>query len=309
MNYPIIDGHCDTALELYIKGESLQSASGHVDLQKLRTYPRFAQFFAFCPVEKQRENAAALYEKSLQNFLRELEKNKADISLCRNTAQLHEAWENGKTAAFLSIEGAEAIACDPGRLEEAKGAGISMLTLTWNYHNALGGSHLTGEGLTSLGRDFARQAQKLGIILDVSHLSDRGFYDLLDLTEQPLVASHSNSRRICDHTRNLTDEQFRLLAQTGGTAGLNLYAFFLQEEGAADFSHLLRHLEHFLEMDENAVSLGLDLDGFTDAPKGFSSLLDLEKLMVFLENHGFPPHVMEKICAGNLHRVMDACLK
>jgi len=307
MNYPILDGHCDTALELYAKGETLQNATGHVNLSNLREYPRFAQFFAFCPVEKERENPAAFYQKSLQNFLGELEQNAETVTLCRSTGDMNAAWSVGKIAAFLSIEGAEAIHCDAGRLEEAKEMGVSMISLTWNYPNALGGSHLTGEGLSQKGKDFVRRAQHLGMIVDVSHLSDRGFYDVLDITQKPIVASHSNSRTLCKHSRNLTVEQFSLIAQTGGTTGINLYAPFLQEEGRADFSHTLRHLEHFLSICENAVALGMDLDGFALAPQGFSSLSDLKTLLAYLENCGIPPYIMEKFCAGNLMRVMDTC--
>lgn len=106
-----------------------------------------------------------------------------------------------------------------------------MIAPAWNAQNALTGSCMTGGGLTAQGKEFVRRAQKLGMILDVSHISEKAFWDLCDITEKPFVASHSNSRAICKHVRNLTDEQFKALCEAGGTAGLNLYGAFLRDEG------------------------------------------------------------------------------
>ena len=135
----------------------------------------------------------------------------------------------GKTAAFLAIEGAEAIGCDPGRLDEAYEQGVRMVSLVWNVENPLTGSCVTGSGLTQKGKEFFRRAQRLGMLVDVSHLSERGFWDMAELAEKPIVASHSDSFAVCPHPRNLTDAQFQAICDLGGTAGLNLYGPFLTD--------------------------------------------------------------------------------
>ena len=121
------------------------------------------------------------------------------------------------------------------------------MTLTWNFQNALAGSCVTGEGLSGQGREFVREAQRLGILLDVSHLSDRAFWDLCEISEKPVVASHSNSRAVCANRRNLTDEQFLALCRLGGTAGINLYGAFLTD-GAPTLDDVYRHVDRFLSL-------------------------------------------------------------
>lgn len=193
-----------------------------------------------------------------------MEKNRAASGFAANGAEALRLTEQGRIAALLSVEGCEVIDCDPGRLEWLREQGFCMLTLTWNADNALAGWHGSALGLTPRGRDFVREAQRLGLRIDVSHLSEAAFWQLMDCTQAPILASHSNCRALCDYTRNLTDDQLRALAQTGGTVGLNLYPPFLG--GRADFDTLRAHLEHMLTLcGEDHVALGGDLDGLRRA--------------------------------------------
>ena len=211
--------------------------------------------------------------------------------------------------AALSIEGAEAFDCDPGRLEELAARGVRMIAPVWNAENALAGSCMTGGGLTAQGREFVRRAQRAGIIVDVSHSSERAFWDICEIAEKPIVASHSNAKAVCGHVRNLTDEQFRAICDLGGTAGLNLYAPFLNASGHASMDDVRRHLEHFLERDgDGHLALGGDLDGCDVLPDGMHGLRDYALLETNFENWGFGEQIVRNLFYQSLEKVVKLCI-
>ena len=250
-HYVVFDSHCDTATELWSRKETLERNTCHVSLPQMRQLAGCGQFFAFCTLGGM--NTGWTCEQLLwepYRYVREqLEMHRDSVQLCTCGADYDRALEAGKCAAFLSLEGAEGISCDPGRLEQLREAGITMVNLTWNADNALAGaSKQDGPGLSCQGREVVRRAQKLGILIDVSHVSDRAFWDIMDITEKPVVASHSNSRRLCGHSRNLTDEQFRAICDCGGYAGINLYPAFLSENERPDFETIYAHMDHFLQI-------------------------------------------------------------
>ena len=310
MKYTVVDGHCDTPMELWLKQESLRKNTCQVSLERAKKLPGYVQFYAFCTVWLQKDGSfEEHYQNALANFQRELDENADRIVRCGTESDARAAIKEGKCGAFLSIEGAEAISCDPGKLEEAYAQGIRMIAPVWNAENALSGSCVTGGGLTAQGREFVRRAQKLGIILDVSHLSEKGFWDLCDLTEKPFVASHSNSRAVCRHVRNLTDEQFKALCEIGGTAGLNLYGAFLRDDGRPTLEDVWRHIEHFLELGgEGHIALGGDLDGCDVLPEGFTGVNDYEKLERMLEEKKLAAPVIENIFSESLLKVVKQCI-
>lgn len=240
--------------------------------------------------------------------MNQLHENEDMAALCRTAEDAETAIRAGKTAAFLAIEGAEAIDCDPGRLDEAYEQGVRMISLIWNIDNPLTGSCKTGTGLTQKGKDFFRRAQGLGMVVDVSHLSERGFWDMTELAEKPIVASHSNSAAMCRCDRNLTDEQFRAICQLGGTAGLNLVGSFLSESGTAMFEDFRRHLDHFLDLGgEGHIAVGLDLDGTTELPKGFTGVEHYRALGEYLDGCGYPEELLRGLFSGSLMKVVKTC--
>ena len=305
----VFDGHCDTAVELWQRKEALADSSCQVSLRRARKFDAYVQIFAFCTAwlpPQVRESDAFL--ESLRYFSVQLSCNRDEIALCRTAKDAQSTLNGNARGAMLAIEGAEAIGCDPGRLDEAYEAGVRMATLTWNHKNALAGSCHTGEGLSAQGREFVRRAQKLGIIIDVSHLSERAFWDVCELSEKPIVASHSNSRAVCPHPRNLTDEQFRTICQLGGTAGINLYGPFLSER-AATLDDVCRHIEHFCALGgASHVALGGDLDGCDTLPAGFSGVEDYEKLADALSSRGYPEEIIRGIFSDSLLKVVKQCI-
>ena len=147
------------------------------------------------------------------------------------------------------------------------------------------------------------------MLVDVSHLSEKGFWDMIELAEKPVLASHSNSFSVCPHPRNLTDDQFRAICDLGGTAGLNLYVPFLTEQPHASFDDLRRHLDHFLELGgEGHIALGADLDGCDRLPAGFSGLDDYEALGDFLKNTGYSDETIQNLFCNSLMKVVKTCI-
>lgn len=144
--------------------------------------------------------------------------------------------------------------------------------------------------------------------MDVSHISNRAFWDVMDIAERPVVASHSDSRRICRHHRNLTDEQFKALCELGGCAGINLFSVFLSENGNASLEDVYRHMDHFLSLSGGGhVSLGGDLDGCERLPEGFTGLQDYEKLIGFLKEKRLSEESIQDIFSKTLKKVVTLC--
>ena len=303
MNFCLFDAHCDTAYELWRRGECLANNSCHIALDKAVDFSAYAQVFAFCSYAGQPEELfrkqGELLEAPLRWLRREVSANQGRIAFARDRAEITRLNSIGKIAALLSIEGPELIACDPERLPTLRQQGFVMTTLTWNADNVLAGSHRGKMGLTDQGREFVRTAQNLDMLIDVSHLSEKAFWDLAELTCRPILASHSNCRALCENSRNLTDDQLRAIAQSGGVVGLNLYVPFLGEN--ADFETMRRHLEHMLSLcGEKHVCLGGDLDGCDELPKGFFSVSDYRDFYNYLRCSGYAPQLLEDIFYNNL---------
>ncbi len=308
MNFPVFDAHCDTAYELYRTGALLGANGCHISLERMERVPGSAQFFAFWTADPgAKESPERLFRGMYDELIRQLSLFSDRIRLCKTADDAKAAAEEGRSAAFLSIEGAEAISCDPGQLETAYDMGIRMITLTWNARNILAGSHVTGEGLTDRGRAFVREAQRLGMLVDVSHLSERAFWDIADITDGPIVASHSNARAVCPHSRNLTDEQFREIVRTGGFAGLNLYAEFLGH-GRVTADTVAEHALHFLELGgEGHIALGGDLDGCDRLPEDFEGFDSYPLLARALIERGVDEQTVRDIFYENLLKVVRSC--
>ena len=305
-NIPYFDGHCDTIYECMGKGRSLRENSGHVDLMRGQRYGRRAQFFAlFDNVRELPEGTAWTKLCQMHDWFCAQAAENADVmALCRTGAEVDAAAAQHKTAALLSIEGADLLDCDMAHLETAASWGVRLLNPVWNNANALCGScaQEPERGLSARGVEFVARMEELGIHTDVSHISDAGFWDVLRRTKRPVVASHSNARAICPHRRNLTDNMFRAIRDTGGVVGINLYADFVGGDG---MEQLIAHIERFLSLDgEKTVALGGDLDGCEALAAGFSGVQDVAKLHQALEGRGYPQTLLEDIFWNNWRRIL-----
>ena len=302
MSIPLFDCHCDTIVAASISGESLRKNSLQLDLERLRRFSPSAQVFAIC--NQFLEDAQSSADVYIEKLKTEFKSNSDTVKLCLNFADLDEAIAEGKTAAFISVEGAEQVS----DLDEAYSAGVRIIHPTWNFDNEICGAAMdSGAGLTEYGREFVLKAQKLGILLDMSHISDRAFWDVLEIAKKPVIAGHSNSRTLCNHPRNLTDEQFTALSNLGGGAGINLYPEFLGF--SRDIDAIIKHIEHFLSLDgEKSVFLGCDFDGIEITPDGINGVEDLEKLYNALLRINYPETLVRDIFFNNIYGIIRRTL-
>ena len=315
MDFPVFDLHCDTALALLGKGVNeigeLKSNAYHIDLERAGTLPGYAQCFACftTPMMEQwyKKSTVEIFERELATILSQMEKNPDKIRQAYSAADVRRNFEAGRMSGILTIEGPAGFGFDPALLEDLYAVGFRMTTLGWNEKNVLAGSHVTGGGLTDLGKEYLKEAQRLGLIVDVSHASDEAFWDMVKITEKPIIASHSNSRAVCDTSRNLTDDMFRAIMETGGVAGLNLYTDFIGEN--ADLDKACDHILHWLELDPDGehIALGGDLDGCEALPAGFEGIQSYPALAKQLAKRGVNDRLLRKIFWENALGVMETC--
>ena len=312
MSIPVFDLHCDTALALLgdscDQAGSLRSNNLHIDLERAGALGGYCQCFACFTtpgMEKWlKKPAVVVFELELATVMRETEKNCDTISLCYTPEEVEANLASSRMSAILTIEGPAGFDYDPELLEDLYRVGFRITTLGWNEKNVLCGSNVTGGGLTDQGREYVRQAQKLGMLVDVSHISDEAFWDIIEMSTAPVIASHSNSRTICNHSRNLTDDMFLAICKSGGVAGINLYTDFLGENASIDT--VCDHISHFLTLDPKGehIALGGDLDGCDTLPEGFSGVQDYVKLEEALLNRGISREIVENIFWNNAMGVM-----
>lgn len=312
MNFPVFDFHCDTALALLgddlNQAGSLRKNNGHIDLERAGQLGGYAQCFACfttdIPELLQGISPIVLFERELATIQREVDKNSDLISIAYSAEEIEENRALGKMSAILTLEGTAGIDYNPGLLEDLWAIGFRVSSLGWNEKNPLTGSNVTGGGLTDLGREYVKEAQKLGMRIDVSHISDEGFWDIMKITEAPILATHSNSRAVHNHSRNLTDDMFRAIRETGGVAGYNTCRDFTGEN--PDLGTVCDHILHFMELDPEGkhIALGGDLDGVETMPDGFDGVQSYPALARHLLNRGLTEQNVMDIFWNNAIRVM-----
>lgn len=311
----IIDLHCDTIYHLVDNKEmSLKKNNIAVDIEKLKAGGSLAQFFALFIDLGEHDKAFDRAMDMLNRFYEEINKNIHDIKLARNYEELLKNEREGKISAFLTLEEGEAFEGSIKKLRNFYDLGVRLVTLTWNYENSIGYPNCKKEfrerGLKSFGLEAIEEMNKLGIIIDVSHLSDGGFFDVAKFSTKPFVASHSNSRVLCNHSRNLTDEMIKILSEKGGTIGINFEKSFLREDGSAsNIEDMIRHIKHIYKVGgAEVISIGSDFDGINPLNLEISSIGEINKLTGALERNGFKAEDIDKILYKNSLRVIKEVL-
>ena len=317
MNIPVFDLHCDTALALL--GETRNEAGSlkknklHIDLERASQLEAYCQCFACFTTPMMQEwnklSPIVVFERELATIQREVDKHKRLMSIAYSMADVEANREKGKMSAILTIEGPAGFDFDPALLENLHQIGFRITSLGWNEQNVLTGSNVTGGGLTDQGREYVREAQRLGMLVDVSHISDEGFRDIMEQTQAPVLATHSNSRALCGHSRNLTDDMFRAICRTGGVAGINQYADFLGESPTLDT--VCDHIFHFMELDPTGkhIALGGDLDGCEQLSQGFEGIQSYPALARRLLERGLGEETIRDIFWNNALNVLRSVEK
>lgn len=310
----IIDLHCDTILKLMEDKEKFELKQNpfSVDIEKLKKASSYAQFFAlYIDLDEEKDPLEYCLEM-LDKFYVEIEKNKDDIGIARNYEEMLKNHKQGKISAFLTIEEGGALKGKLHHLRNFYRLGVRLITLTWNYPNEIGypncAAEFTNQGLTDFGKEVVYEMNRLGMLIDVSHLSDRGFYDVAGISSKPFVASHSNARTIKNHKRNLTDPMIRTLAEKGGVMGINFAKEFLGEAPISKVEDMVRHIQHIRNQGGiEVIALGTDFDGISPGLE-IENMGEIHKLIHALQKNDFSQEDIEKICYKNALRVIKEVL-
>ena len=345
---PIFDGHNDTLLDLYLPerggGRTFFECgeAGHLDLPRAREGGFGGGFFAcWTPPDPEsgwtEESALSLTEdgyevadappldplyarktaNGLVKILFELEaESGGQLKIVRTAQELASCLREGVLAAILHFEGAENLGPDPGALEGLYEAGLRSLGLVWSRPNAYGegvpfrfpASPDTGPGLTDAGKELVRECNRLGVLLDLSHLNERGFWDVAEISEAPLVATHSNAHALCPTTRNLTDRQLDAIRDSDGMVGVNFAVAFLREDGQDEedtpLETVVRHVDYLVErVGIERVGFGSDFDG-AKVPREIGDASGLPELLGALRDGGYDAEALSKLSHENWVRVL-----
>lgn len=310
LDFKIADCHCDTIRLMgtanYDFGQ--QNCTGHIDLPRLRRGRVGLQFFALCVAPYMQHSYLHSALEQIAHYHRCLAANSRHLQSVENESDLQMAEREGRIAALLALEGAEPLENSLEMLEIFFSLGVRALSLTWNYRNQFAdgiSEEAAGGGLTRSGRKLVQALSGKGIILDLAHLSTRCFFEALDLTKRPPLVSHANARRICDHPRNLNDEQLKALASRGGVIGLSIYPRFISNKAEAGLEQLLDHFVYIAELiGVEHLAFGSDFDGIDCTVNGIRDVSEYAALPEALLERGFHPSEVELIAWGNVIRIL-----
>lgn len=307
----IFDAHCDTIYELREKNMGLRKNNIRLDIERMAEVDTYIQVFA-AYIDKKNIRISPMEEclSLIEKYNAEIEKNKDLISIIKSKGDLTRA-KDGGCHSILAIEGGEALEGDLSALKMYYDLGVRLITLTWNYSNELadGIYEERGGGLTEFGKKALSVMQKMGMVVDVSHLSEKGFWDVVKYAKKPFVASHSCVKSLCAHPRNLDDAQIDAIINGRGCIGINFYPLFLSDSGEASIKDVVRHIEYILNRNgENTVGLGSDFDGTDSMPRNLNDVSDMKKIVPELKALGLSEDTINKICFENFYRIFSECM-
>lgn len=329
----IVDMHCDTISALLAKQRKNQAASLRsnelsVDLQKMQKGEYLLQNFACFVCLKEVESPIVEVNQLIDHYYMQMDMNKDVIAPVLHYDDIRKNEEQGLLSSLLTLEEGGVVLNDLSLLRNYYRLGVRMITLTWNYANGIGYPNFerkkdmqfkdlkilnTEDGLTPFGLSYIKEMEKLGIIIDVSHLSDAGFYDVLKHTEKPFVASHSNARALCDVARNMSDDMIINLAKRGGVMGINFCGDFLKQSEIGNepsFIHdMVAHIKYIKNLAGiECIGLGTDFDGI-DSKLEIRDASMMQLLAVALRKEKFTEQEIAKIFYQNVLRVYKEILK
>ncbi len=301
----IFDGHCDTGT-LLCKGKDLYRNDLHLDISRMKSLEKYIQVFAaYTDITEISSTPMEHCLNILKKIRGEIEKNNRYISLIDSKESLDEVINGEKCGGILAIEGGEALEGELSALKMFYDLGVRLITLTWNHANEIadGIGESRGGGLTKFGRQVVSAMEEMGILIDVSHLSVKGFWDVVECTKHPFCASHSCVKKLCNHPRNLDDDQIHAMIERDCVMGVNFYPLFLSD-GEASIDDVIRHIEYIVGMGgENCVGLGSDFDGVDSLPHGITGAESMPDIIQAFKNRGFSAKQTNKILFENFYRL------
>ena len=304
----IFDAHCDTIQKINDFGGELYENNFHIDLKRIKSLTAgYVQTFAAF-IDKRHDMLPPFLRcnQLIDCYYECIKKECSLVAHCNNFSEIQESLAQNRVAALLSIEGGEALEGDLQKLYFFYNRGVRIMTLTWNYSNEIcdGIQEESGRGLTDFGKRVVNAMNQAGMLIDVSHISLNGFWDVIEITDRPIVATHSNTKAICPHKRNLGDSQIKAIINNGGCIGVNLYAEFLSN-GKCSVKSVIKHIEHILSLGgENNVGLGCDFDGVDKLPQGMNGVSDIYKIFNEMIKIGYSDSLINKISSGNFLNII-----
>ncbi|MFA9463419.1 MAG: dipeptidase [Velocimicrobium sp.] len=303
MNY--FDCHVDTLTELFDVDGDLEKNNKNLDMQRVRSFAKqYGHIFAIWnDMEKiSKGKVEEEFRQTYQRAKNRLNQTRNTINLCLTAKDMEEAFALGKEAAFLSIED---ISFMGSYVEQIKELGFRFAMLTWNHTNQYASGSVSNQkgSLTYEGRELVKYLMNQGIILDISHLSDRGVEEVFEITEKPIMASHSNVRQICKMDRNLPNDYIKELIRRNGLIGMNFFRPFVGSTLDVTMDTLIQHMDYILNLGgENVLAIGSDFDGSDDLfPKGIKGVESIPALREEMKRAGFSEAILDKVFFENAH--------
>lgn len=323
----IIDMHCDTIMALMNTENNIYESDNMIDLKKLQEGDYLLQCFAmFVPYASKEEENYSPFEvcnKMIDRYYQEIEKYPDLIKPAFNYQDIENNIKENKITSLLTIEEGGVCLGNIEYLRNFYRLGARMMTLTWNFKNEIASPNIdyfsfdrsssekpkfvpnTKDGLTDFGKEVVKEMNRLGMVIDCSHLGDKGFYDVINLSTKPIVCSHSCSRTICNHVRNMTDDMLFKLKENKGVVGINYCRSFIkEEEGVATVKDVVKHINYIKDLiGIDYIGLGSDFDGISNKDIELKDASMMNLLIKELENQNYTQEEIDKITHKNVLRV------
>ncbi len=306
--YNFVDLHCDTITATYERKQEFFKNNLHIDIERLNKYNKPTQIFAIWLAKKYYKDAFNITNKMIDFFEEQVNKNNQFIKKVKCFNDIN---SNSKINAMLSIEGGESIEDNLDNIQHFYNKGVRIFTLCWNYENNIGFGAFTKstEGLKPFGREAIKIMNDINMVIDVSHLNEAGFWDLYKMAKKPFIATHSNSYTICNHYRNLKDEQLKAIKECEGIVGINLYPKFLTNNNIATEEDIFKHIEYIGNLiGYDKICLGGDFDGIEETPKNLEDVSKYENLFDKIEKI-YGKDILEKITYKNFYNFCEKNIK
>ncbi len=312
----VFDAHVDTLMRMVDQGVTLDKLSGgHVCLRRMQKAGVSAQVFAVF-IEPNYRWGLALHQalRMIESMWESVRTLPRELGMVENIGHLRRFRSEGRLACLLSLEGGEPLQGEISHLHTFYRLGVRGLTLTWNNRNDLadGVAESNPHGLSDFGRLVVESMNELGMLVDVSHLAEPGFWDVVRVCKKPFIASHSNAHSVCRHRRNLSDDQIRAVADSGGVIGVNFHPSFLINSGRlhAGVDDVIQQIRYLVRVaGSDSVGLGSDYDGIASTPEGLQDISRLPLVAERLEHVGYGDRIVAKIMGENLYRVFESVLR
>ncbi|MDQ5983398.1 MAG: hypothetical protein RUMPE_00409 [Eubacteriales bacterium SKADARSKE-1] len=298
----LFDLHCDTLYKALKEDKTLFEPSFHISIDKgLKYFPWIQCFAVWIPDEIREAKALNLFCRAKEKLDATIKENKDKLFLCKEKSDFDKAEKENSCGVILTVEGGSVLGGNIDNLDYLHNCGVKMITLTWNGDCEIGSGVGVENcrGITPFGKEVIKKMEDFKIAIDISHASDKLFYDVIETASGPIVASHSNSRKICSHRRNLTDDQFKIMKDKSGLVGLNFSKGFLNGSKEATMYDIIRHADHFLSLGgEKVLCMGSDFDG-TDIPNDLRGIEDMESLYELFLKEGYKQGLVDDIFFNN----------